>query len=131
MTEVQPMKMAAAEALYGSVPAGVGAPFSVLTVGSLDGSHANAIIEIPGLLSFLATGDVKAAVKGINDLKAQYAQNAYDAVSRSVGAVSPCRGEDSCHRRADPIVRKVTGHRSRELERYQHLTPELRALTVN
>jgi integrase len=27
----------------------------------------------------------------------------------------------------DPIVRKVTGHRSRELERYQHLTPELRA----
>ena len=31
----------------------------------------------------------------------------------------------------DPIVRRVTGHRSRELERYQHLTPELRALTVN
>jgi integrase len=31
----------------------------------------------------------------------------------------------------DSIVRKVTGHRSRELERYQHLTPELRALTVN
>jgi hypothetical protein len=29
------------------------------------------------------------------------------------------------------LVRKVTGHRSRELERYQHLTPELRALTVN
>ncbi len=27
----------------------------------------------------------------------------------------------------DPIVRKITGHRSRELERYQHLTPELRA----
>ena len=26
---------------------------------------------------------------------------------------------------------KITGHRSRELERYQHLTPELRALTVN
>jgi integrase len=31
----------------------------------------------------------------------------------------------------DPIVRKVTGHRSRELERYQDLTPELRARTVN
>ena len=31
----------------------------------------------------------------------------------------------------DPIVRKVTGHRSREPERYQHLKPELRALTVN
>ena len=34
-------------------------------------------------------------------------------------------------RSAIPIVRKITGHRSRELERYQHLTPELRALTVN
>src|SRR6476620_3292833 len=75
MTEVQPMKMAAAEALYDSVPAGQGAPFSVLTVGSLDGSHANALIEIPGLLSFLATGNVNGAVKGINDLKAEYAQN--------------------------------------------------------
>ncbi|GAA5029639.1 cytochrome ubiquinol oxidase subunit I [Terrabacter aeriphilus] len=73
MTEVQPMKMAAAEALYESVPAGVGAPFSVLTIGSLDGSHANALIEIPGLLSFLATGDAKGAVRGINDLKAEYA----------------------------------------------------------
>jgi hypothetical protein len=31
----------------------------------------------------------------------------------------------------DPIVRKVTGHRSRELERYQHLTPKLRPLTMN
>jgi hypothetical protein len=31
----------------------------------------------------------------------------------------------------DPIVRNVTGHRSRELERYQQVTPELRAVTVN
>jgi len=31
----------------------------------------------------------------------------------------------------DAIVRKLTGHRSRELERYQHLTPELRTMTVN
>ncbi len=74
MTEVQPMKMAAAEALYESVPAGEGAPFSVLTIGSLDGSHANPIIEIPGLLSFLATGSFTGEVMGINDLKAQYAQ---------------------------------------------------------
>ena len=48
--------------------------FSVLTVGSLDGSHANAIIEIPGLLSFLATGNFEGAVRGINDLKAEYAE---------------------------------------------------------
>jgi integrase len=31
---------------------------------------------------------------------------------------------------ADGIVRKLTGHRSRELERYQHLSPELRKHTV-
>ncbi|WP_374967746.1 cytochrome ubiquinol oxidase subunit I [Terrabacter sp. BE26] len=74
MTEVQPMKMAAAEALYDSVPAGRGAPFSVLTVGSLDGSHAKTIIEIPGLLSYLATGRFDGAVQGINELKAQYAR---------------------------------------------------------
>jgi cytochrome d ubiquinol oxidase subunit I len=74
MTEVQPMKMAAAEALYESVPAGEGAPFSVLTIGSLDGQNANPLIEIPGLLSFLATGDFKGAVDGIIELKAEYAQ---------------------------------------------------------
>ena len=37
-------------------------------------------------------------------------------------------------RGAGPDRRKVTattGHRSRELKRYQHLTPEVRALTVN
>ncbi|MDN5794836.1 MAG: cytochrome ubiquinol oxidase subunit I [Intrasporangium sp.] len=48
--------MAAAEALYHSVPEGEGAPFSVLTVGSLDGQHTRTIIEILGLLSLLATG---------------------------------------------------------------------------
>jgi cytochrome d ubiquinol oxidase subunit I len=74
MTEVQPMKMAAAEGLYESVPEGLGAPFSVLTIGSLDGSAATPLIEIPGLLSFLATGSFDGAVKGINELKAEYAQ---------------------------------------------------------
>jgi hypothetical protein len=29
------------------------------------------------------------------------------------------------------IVRKITGHRSRELWRYQHLMPQLREATVN
>ena len=74
MTEVQPMKMAAAEALYESVPQGAGAPFSVLTIGSLDGSAATPVIEIPGLLSFLATGSFSGAVSGINEIKAEYAQ---------------------------------------------------------
>jgi cytochrome d ubiquinol oxidase subunit I len=74
MTEVQPMKMAAAEGLYETSPEGAGAPFSVLTIGSLDGEDATPIIEIPKLLSFLATGTLNGEVKGINDLKAEYAQ---------------------------------------------------------
>jgi cytochrome d ubiquinol oxidase subunit I len=78
MTEVQPMKMAAAEGLYESVAEGEGAPFSVLTLGTLDGQHANPIIEVPGLLSWLATGDFNGAVKGIIELKSEYAE-AYGA----------------------------------------------------
>ena len=66
MTEVQPMKMAAAEGLYETTS---NAPFSVLSIGSLDGSEATRIIEIPGLLSFLATGSFDGTVEGINDLK--------------------------------------------------------------
>jgi cytochrome d ubiquinol oxidase subunit I len=77
MTEVQPMKMAAAEALYEtSQPAS----FSVLSIGTLDGSEATDVIAIPGLLSFLATGDWDAQVQGINDLQEQYAQEFGDLV---------------------------------------------------
>jgi cytochrome d ubiquinol oxidase subunit I len=66
MTEVQPMKMAAAEGLYETTTS---APFSVLSIGSLDGSEATRIIEIPGLLSFLATGTWDGEVEGINELR--------------------------------------------------------------
>jgi cytochrome d ubiquinol oxidase subunit I len=68
MTEVQPMKMAAAEALYETQ---TNAPFSIFTIGSLDGtSESSRIIEVPGLLSFLATGDFQGEVEGINDARA-------------------------------------------------------------
>ncbi len=71
MTEVQPMKMASAEALFEtSQPAG----FSILTIGSLDGSKEIFSIRIPYLLSFMATADPNARVEGINDLQAQYEQ---------------------------------------------------------
>ena len=69
MTEVQPMKMAAAEALYDTeAPAG----FSLLTLGTLDGTQERYSITVPGLLSFLATGDPDGEVQGINDLRARY-----------------------------------------------------------
>lgn len=69
MTATQPMKMAAAEALYQTT---FNAPFSVLTIGTLDGRTGTPVIEIPGLLSFLATGSFQGEVQGINDLNAQY-----------------------------------------------------------
>ncbi len=69
MTDVQPMKMAAAEALWEtSQPAS----FSILTIGSLDGTEEVFSIRIPYLLSFMATGDPNGKVEGINDLQAQY-----------------------------------------------------------
>ena len=69
MTEQQPMKMAAAEALYDTTES---APFSLLTIGTLDGSRPVFQIDVPSVLSFLATGDVNGTVKGVNDLQAEY-----------------------------------------------------------
>jgi cytochrome bd ubiquinol oxidase subunit I len=71
MTEVQPMKMAAAEALWETEQP---ASFSIFTIGTLDGTEEVFAIRIPGLLSFLATGDWSAEVVGINPLQAQYEQ---------------------------------------------------------
>ncbi len=69
MTEVQPMKMAAAEGLYDTETS---ADFSLLTIGSLDGSEEKFSIKIPGLLSFLGTGSTDGTVEGINQLREQY-----------------------------------------------------------
>jgi cytochrome bd ubiquinol oxidase subunit I len=69
MTEQQPMKMAAAEALYDTQ---ANSPFSLLTIGTLDGSQAIFQIGIPSLLSFMSTGDFNGVVEGINDLEVMY-----------------------------------------------------------
>ncbi|MCY7395279.1 MAG: cytochrome ubiquinol oxidase subunit I [Nocardioides sp.] len=71
MTDVQPMKMAAAEGLYETESP---ADFSILTIGSLDGSREKFSVRIPGVLSFLATGTADGEVTGINDLRAEYRQ---------------------------------------------------------
>ncbi|MGC3995314.1 MAG: cytochrome ubiquinol oxidase subunit I [Propionicimonas sp.] len=65
MTEVQPMKMAAAEALWTTEQP---ASFSILTIGSLDGKSEVWSWKVPYVLSFLATGDPNGKVYGINDL---------------------------------------------------------------
>jgi cytochrome d ubiquinol oxidase subunit I len=71
MTEVQPMKMAAAEGLYDDAKP---APFSILTVGTLDGSEEVFKLEVPKLLSFLGTGSFDGEVRGIDSLQAEYEQ---------------------------------------------------------
>jgi cytochrome bd ubiquinol oxidase subunit I len=67
MTEQQPMKMAAAEALYDTVAP---ASFSIFTIGTLDGSEEVWSVRLPRLLSFLATGSFDGEVEGIRDLQA-------------------------------------------------------------
>ena len=69
MTTQQPMKMAAAEALYDTTDS---APFSLFTIGTLDGSKPVFQIDVPSVLSFLATGDFNSTVKGVNDLQTEY-----------------------------------------------------------
>ncbi|MDT8913625.1 cytochrome ubiquinol oxidase subunit I [Amycolatopsis sp. PS_44_ISF1] len=66
MTRQQPMKMAAAEALYDTVAP---ASFSLFTIGSLDGSQERFSIRVPRVLSFMATGSFDGQVEGINDLQ--------------------------------------------------------------
>jgi len=67
MTEQQPMKMAAAEALYETTQP---AAFSIFTIGSLDGSRELFSIRVPRVLSFVATGSLDGEVEGINDVQA-------------------------------------------------------------
>ena len=71
MVKQQPMKMAAAEGLYETTS---NAPFSVFTVGTLDGEQEVFSVKVPNLLSYLATGDFGGEVKGINDLEAEYSE---------------------------------------------------------
>ncbi|MVA74582.1 cytochrome ubiquinol oxidase subunit I [Auraticoccus sp. F435] len=69
MYDVQPMKMAAAEAAWETEQP---ASFSVLTIGTLDGEHELFSIKIPYVLSFLATGSFTGEVVGIDELQAAY-----------------------------------------------------------
>jgi cytochrome d ubiquinol oxidase subunit I len=71
MTETQPMKMAAAEALYEN-PSGADASFSIFSLGTPDGAHEIFSIRIPYLLSFLSNGTFDGSVEGIRDLQAEY-----------------------------------------------------------
>lgn len=71
MVQTQPMKMAAAEALYNTTK---NASFSLFTWGTPDGKSELFSIRIPNLLSFLSTHTWDGEVEGLNDLQAQYVQ---------------------------------------------------------
>jgi cytochrome d ubiquinol oxidase subunit I len=68
MTRQQPMKMAAAEALYGTQR---GAAFSLFAIGTPDGSRLLVDVTIPHALSVLATNTWDGEVKGIDDVQSQ------------------------------------------------------------
>ena len=69
VTEEQPMKTAAAEALYHtSSPAS----FSIFAIGTLSGGHPIFDLTVPYILSVLATHTPSGKVQGIDNLQQEY-----------------------------------------------------------
>ncbi|MFC0847241.1 cytochrome ubiquinol oxidase subunit I [Streptomyces noboritoensis] len=71
MFKQQPMKMAAAEALWDGEKS---APFSIFAYGDVAKGHNSVEISVPGLLSFLADNNFTSYVPGINDVNKQEQQ---------------------------------------------------------
>jgi cytochrome d ubiquinol oxidase subunit I len=68
MAQYSPMKLAAAEALWHTEES---AGFSLFAVGDIEGSRNRLNVQIPYLLSFLATDTFTEPVQGITELQAQ------------------------------------------------------------
>ena len=87
MTKQQPMKMAAAEALYQTK---TGAPFSLFTIGTLDGHRARAFssIAIPYGLSFLADNSTGTG-------RSRGSTTSRRSTSRSTAPATTCRSSPS------------------------------------
>ncbi|GAA0833814.1 cytochrome ubiquinol oxidase subunit I [Streptosporangium amethystogenes subsp. fukuiense] len=69
MTEQQPMKMAAAEALWEDETS---AGFSIFAVGDVENGRNHINLQIPYGLSLLSTNTLDGEVEGINDIQARY-----------------------------------------------------------
>ncbi|WP_227764197.1 cytochrome ubiquinol oxidase subunit I [Zhaonella formicivorans] len=69
LTQAQPMKMAAAEALWESADP---APLAVLAIIDEQNQTNSAEIQLPGLLSFLTYNKFSGEVKGIKEIQAEY-----------------------------------------------------------
>lgn len=71
MVQTQPMKMAAAEAMFNSA-CGANASFSIFSIGTPDGTSEVWSLRVPYALAFLSTHDFNGCVEGINDLNHLY-----------------------------------------------------------
>jgi len=71
IAQTQPMKLAAAEALWNSENP---ASFSLLTIGNEPERRDVLAIRVPGALSFLAFNRFQGEVRGINQLQAEFEQ---------------------------------------------------------
>jgi len=73
VTDYQPMKIAATEALWDTEQP---ASFSLFQIGgfTVDDQDPSFDIEVPRLLSFLATGSFSGEVQGMNEVQSQYEQ---------------------------------------------------------
>jgi cytochrome d ubiquinol oxidase subunit I len=80
MVATQPMKMAAAEAMWNTA-CGADASFSIFSLGTPDGSEEIWSLRVPYLLSFLSTHTFDGCVEGLNDLQALYEQQFGEGVS--------------------------------------------------
>ncbi|HET7487189.1 MAG TPA: cytochrome ubiquinol oxidase subunit I [Acidimicrobiales bacterium] len=69
MSKQQPMKMAAAEALWKTEKP---AAFSLFAVGDIRNGRNRFNLAIPRALSYLSTDSLDGEVKGVNDLQSQY-----------------------------------------------------------
>lgn len=70
LVESQPMKMAAAEALWEN--SGDPAPFTVLAKINMDDNTNDFEVQIPYLLSFLSFNQFSGSLEGMNDLQTMY-----------------------------------------------------------
>nr|WP_206686800.1 cytochrome ubiquinol oxidase subunit I [Microbacterium invictum] len=73
MVDTQPMKMAAAEALWHTA-CGADASFSLFSIGTPDGTAEVWSLRVPYLLSFLSTHSFDGCVEGLHDLQVLYEQ---------------------------------------------------------
>jgi cytochrome bd ubiquinol oxidase subunit I len=71
MTEVQPMKMAAAEALY-ETEDGAGLSLAAVAAWERAPEKLGFDIRVPGVLAFMATDSFDGRVEGINDIQRDY-----------------------------------------------------------